>query len=201
MDHYELLAGNCQGTIEALAMAVDPAAPALSAAAELMTGAMLSEHKVMACGSGPDAALAQLFAINLLGHFQQERPALPALALAADGGVVGAIATSEGTDEIYARQLLALGQAEDVLLCIASAGLSPQLRRALEAARERNMAVVMLSNGVDDTFPLLLREGDPVIALDRIAPARALERHTVLLQNLCELIDHALFGGFTGQHL
>ncbi|WP_116368586.1 D-sedoheptulose-7-phosphate isomerase [Parahaliea mediterranea] len=198
MDHYELLAANCQGTIEALAMAVDPAAPALGAGAELIVAAMLNEHKVLTCGSGPDAALAQLFAINLLGHFQQERPALPALALAGDGGVVGAIASADGSDEMYARQLLALGQSGDVLLCIASAGIGGQLRRALESARERNMAIVLLSNGVDEHIPALLHDGDAVIALDRIAPARALERHTVLLQNLCELIDHALFGGFTG---
>ncbi|GAB3286653.1 D-sedoheptulose-7-phosphate isomerase [Parahaliea aestuarii] len=198
MDHYELLAANCQGTIEALAMAVDPAAPALATGAELMVAAMLNERKILACGSGPDAALAQLFAINLLGHFQQERPALPALALASDGGVVGAIASADGSDEIYARQVLALGQSGDVLLCIASAGLNGQLQRALESARERNMAIALLSNGVDERIPALLSAGDAAIALDRIAPSRALERHAVLLQNLCEFIDHALFGGFTG---
>ncbi|MFV0278891.1 MAG: SIS domain-containing protein [Parahaliea sp.] len=201
MDYYQQLADNCQGIIEALAMGVDAAAPVLGAIAEQMVAAMLGEHKVLVCGAGADAALAQLFAIHLLGHFQQERPALPVLALGESGGILGAIAGSDGPDEIFARQLQALGQPGDVLLCIASAGSTPAILAALQTARTRNMGIALMSNGLDDALGGLVGERDQVLHLDAIAPARALERHTVLIQNLCEFIDHALFGSPTGNDL
>jgi phosphoheptose isomerase len=198
MDHYDILAGNCHGTIESLAMAVDALAEPLATAAELITAALVQDGKVLACGSGPDAALAQLFSINMLGHFLQERPALPALALSSDGGTIAAIAEQDGTAELFARQVRALGHGTDLLLVIASAPAGEALLGALAAARERHMPVIALSNGADARLSAQLQPGDVELAVHNPVPARALELHTVVIQNLCELIDHNLFGGFPG---
>ncbi|MBN7795365.1 D-sedoheptulose-7-phosphate isomerase [Parahaliea mediterranea] len=195
MDHYSIFAGNCQGTLESLAMAVDALAEPLSVAAGAVTNTLLQDGKIMACGTGADAALAQLFCINMLGQFHHERPALPAMTLAADGGTLATISGLEGHREIFARQVRALGQPGDVLLCLASGTAGEALLGAVEAARERNMLVVALSNGEDDNLLAALREGDVRLAVHSPAPARALELHTVLIQNLCELVDHNLFGG------
>lgn len=195
MNHYDILAGNCQGTIESLAMAVDALAEPLATASDMITATMLQEGKVMACGAGADAALAQLFCINMLGQFRHERPALPAMALSADGASLAAITALEGQREIFARQLRALGQAGDVLLCVASTPATDALLCAVEAARERNMSVVALSNIGDDSLVATLGEGDIQLAAQTPGPARALELHTVVIQNLCELIDYNLFGG------
>lgn len=199
MDHYDIFAGNSQATIEGLAMAVDALAPGLAAAADTATGALLRDRKLIACGDGPDAALAQLFSINMLGHFLQERPALPAMTLSADGGAIAAIASQDGRREIFARQLHAIGQTGDVLLCIASAPASEALRAAAVAAAERNMAIIALSNGADDDFDGVLPPEAIRLAVNAASPARALELHAVVIQNLCHLIDHNLFGGYTGQ--
>lgn len=198
MDHYDILSGNCQATIESLAMAVDSLAPALGEAADAVAGALLQDRKIIACGDGPDAALAQLFSINMLGHFQQERPALPAMTLTADGGVIAAIACQDGRREIFSRQLNAIGQAGDLLLCIASAPASDALLAAVAAAAERNMTVIALSNGGDEALDNVLDASAIRVIAHCASPARALELQTVVIQNLCQLIDYNLFGGYTG---
>jgi len=194
MDIYQSLAANCQATIEGLAMAVDALAEPLESSAGLITDALLGDHKLLACGSGPDAALAQLFTVQMLCQFQHERPALPAMALTADGATLAAIAGHSGQSELYARQLRALGQSGDILLCIASGNADPSILQAIDAAHERNMAVVALSNGTDDMLVATLAAGDVMIGVNNAVPARALELHTVVIQNLCELIDTTLFG-------
>jgi phosphoheptose isomerase len=198
MDHYDILAGNCHSTIESLAMAVDALAEPMAIAAEMVSTALVQDGKVLACGAGPDAALAQLFTINMLGHFLQERPALPALALAGDGATIAAIAERDGPREMFARQIRALGHDSDLLLLVASAPAGDALLAALEAAAERNMSVIALSSGSDERLSRCLRAGDVEIPVHHAVPARALELHAVVIQNLSELIDHNLFGGYPG---
>ena len=98
-------------------------------------------------------------ASNLLSRFEHERPALPALALGSDGANLTAIAESSGLNEIFSRQLRALGQAGDVLLCISSSDGANNLLRAVQAAHERNMAVVVLSNVADSELARSSRRG------------------------------------------
>ncbi len=193
MDHYDIFANNCHSTIDHLAMAVDALAAPLSSAADLMTSAMLEERKVISCGDRADAVLAQLFTLNLLGWQQHERPALPALNL-------GAIAAAgDGAQSLFARQIQALGNAGDILFCISSDIASPSILEAVDAARERNMSVVALSNSNDERLFRLL--GPQLrLAVSAGSPVRVLEVHTIVVQNLCELIDFNLFGSFSGQH-
>ncbi len=200
MDHYDIFANNCHSSIEQLAMAVDALAEPLSTAANLITGAMLEEHKVLCCGSRADAALAQLFTVNMLGWHQQERPALPAMYLSADGGTLTAVAASDNPQGLFARQLHALGNTGDVLLCISSDFADSSILQAVDAALERNMTVVALSNATDQALAQQLGENATAIPVAGSSPARVLELHTVLVQNLCELIDFNLFGRFSGQH-
>ena len=85
---------------------------------------------------------------------EQERPALPATSLCTDSASLTAIATSNNINEIFSRQIHALGQAGDILLCIASADGHGNLEKAIQAAHERDMGVVVLINsgsaGLDD---------------------------------------------------
>jgi len=95
MDYYQIIANNFQATIETIALSVDQLAEPIAQASQLMTQALLEDHKILACGNGADAALAQLFTCNLLNHFARERPALPALTLAGDSASITAIAHSD----------------------------------------------------------------------------------------------------------
>lgn len=196
MSYYETIAENFQNTIEIIALSVDDLAEPIERGSELICAALLEDRKVMACGNGVDAALAQLFCANLSSRFEQERPALPALALCADAATASAIAQADGLDEIYSRQLRALGQPGDVLLCINSAGAAGNLLRAAEVAHERNMALIVLSSSASVESGALIRVQDVELRVQSARRPRTVEIHTMIIHSLCELVDHRLFGSY-----
>lgn len=194
MDQYEVIAKHFQGTIETVAMSVDSLADAIDRASQLMTTALLQDRKIITCGNGPDAALAQLFASNLVGHFDQERPALPALALTVDGPGLTAIAEVSGQNDIFARQLRALAQPGDVLLCISSGRGATNLLRAIQVAHERNVPVILLSNSLDEELPPLITAQDVDLVVATDVRSRAVEVFTMTIHCFCRLIEQGLFG-------
>jgi len=196
MDHYQIIAGNFQSTIQTIAESVDALAEPVGLASTLMVNALLQDSKIIACGNGVDATLAQLFTCNLISRFEHDRPALPALALGSDSAGLTAIAHAGGLNDIYSRQLRALGQPGDILLCISSAGEANNLLRAIQAAHERGMAVVALSNGTDGELGTLLQSEDIEIRIDSLRRPRVVELHTMTIHCLCELIENSLFGGY-----
>lgn len=196
MNHYQIIAENFQDTIETIAMSVDRLAEMIEVGSELMANALLADRKILSCGNGADAALAQLFTCNLLNRFEQERPALPALTLGADNASVSAIAQSSGIDDIFSRQLRALGQAGDVLLCINSSTGASNLLRVVQAAQERNMGVIVMSNSSENELSALLRGEDVALKIDAKRQARIVELHIMLIHSFCELVDHRLFGTY-----
>ena len=196
MSYYQSIAENFQATIEAISLSVDELAGPIERGSELIVRALLEDRKVMACGNGVDAALAQLFCANLLSRFEQERPGLPAFAMAGDGASVTAIAEADDMEEIYARQLRALGQAGDLLLCIGSGGDSDNLLRAIQAAHERNMAVIALSNEGSGELSSLIRAQDVELRVGYHRRPQVVEIHAMAIHCLCELVEHRLFGSY-----
>jgi phosphoheptose isomerase len=196
MDYYQNIAENFQSTIEGISLSVDELAGPIAQASQLMVQALLEDRKIVACGNGVDAALAQLFASLLLSRFERERPALPALSLSGEGAALTAISHSSGFNEVFSRQLRALGQSGDVLLCISSGGGANNLLRAVQAAHARNMKVVALSNAGDPELGTLIRAEDVVLRIDAARQPRVVELQVMALNCLCELIDHSLFGSY-----
>jgi phosphoheptose isomerase len=196
MDYYQIIADNFQNTIETIAMSVDDLAVAIQRGSQLMTTALLADRKIIAVGNGVDAALAQLFVCNLLNRFEQDRPALPALSLAVDTASVTAIAQTSAFNDIFSRQLRALGQAGDVLLCISSFESPSNLLRATQMAQDREMEVIVMSSLRESSLGAILRPEDVEIRVNTTRHARTVEMHTMVIHNLCELIDHSLFGGY-----
>jgi D-sedoheptulose 7-phosphate isomerase len=196
MDYYQTIADNFQGTIDTIAMSVDTLAEAIERGCQLMATALLADCKIIACGNGVDAALAQLFACNLLNRFEEDRPALPVVTLGADNAAVTAIAQASSINDIFSRQLRALGQAGDILLCINSTRGAVNLVRAVQAAQERNMGVIVLSNSRDGELGALIRPEDVQLQVPATRQARIVEMHTMVIHNFCELIDHSLFGTY-----
>lgn len=199
MDYYQIIANNFQSTIETIAMSVDGLAETIEQGSQLMAKALLADRKIIACGNGVDAAVAQLFACNLINRFEQDRPALPALTLGTDSACVTAIAQSSNINDIFSRQLRALGQAEDILLCINSSRGAGNLLRAVQTAQDRNMSVILLSNSQDGELGALIRPEDVQLRIHATRPARIVEMHTMVIHSFCELVDHSLFGIYTGE--
>src|SRR3954462_8293014 len=130
----------------ALRLAMAKTLPAeIARAGEALGGALKSGRKALACGNGGSAADAQHFAAELIGRFERERPGLPAVALSTDTSVLTAIANDYSFEQIFSKQVWALGQPGDVLLAISTSGNSANVIAAIEAAHEREMIVVALS--------------------------------------------------------
>lgn len=199
MDYYQIIADNFQSTIETVAMSVDDLAAAIERASQLMATALLSDRKIIACGNGVDAALAQLFVCHLLNRFEQDRPALPALSLSTDTASVTAIAQSGAFNDIYSRQLRALGQAGDVLLCISSAESNSNLLRAVQMAQDRDMGVVVMSSLRENALGAIIRPEDVELRVNTTRQARVVELYSMAIQNFCELIDLTLFGSHSAE--
>jgi phosphoheptose isomerase len=196
MAYYQIIADNFQSTIETIAMSADDLATTIERGSQLMARALVAEGKIIACGNGVDAALAQLFTCNLLNRFEQDRPALPALSLAADNASLTAIAQAGAYNDIFSRQLRALGQPGDVLLCINSADGASNLLRAVSAAQERDMHVIVMTHMQDNTLGAVMRPEDVALQVNATRQARVVELHTMAIHNFCELIDHSLFGSY-----
>jgi len=196
MDFYQIIAGKFQANIEAISISVDSMAGPIERATHLMTNALLTDRKIITCGNGPDAALAQLFTCSLLNRFENERPALPVLALSSDAATLSAIAAGSGFNELYSRQVRALGQSGDVLFCISSDEGNNNLIRAVQAAHERNMDVITLSNIGNGELNTLISSEDVEIQVDAPRRPTIIEIQTIVIHSLCELIDRSLFDSY-----
>lgn len=169
-------------------------APMVAAAAEVMTQALLEDGKILSCGNGGSAGDAQHFSSELLNRFEMERPGLPAMALTTDTSTLTSIANDYSYEDIFAKQVRALGRQNDVLLAISTSGNSENVCRAIVAAHERAMRVVALSGRDGGRMAHLLADGDVELRVPASRTARIQEVHLLLIHCLCDLIDAALLG-------
>jgi len=164
-------------------------------AGEAMVNSLLNNGKILSCGNGGSAGDAQHFSAELLNRFEKERPGLPAMALTTDSSTLTAIANDYSYEEIFSKQVSALGQAGDVLLAISTSGNSANVAAAIIAAQEREMLTVVLSGNDGGTIASLLGEQDIEIRVPSRRTARIQEVHLVVIHCLCDFIDTQLFGG------
>ena len=176
-----------------LAAAKTLAAP-IARAVALMAGSLRSGGKVLACGNGGSAADAQHFAAELVNRFERERAPLAGLALTTDSSTLTAIANDYEYDQVFSKQVGALGQAGDVLLAISTSGNSSNVLEALAAAHDLGVRVIALTGrGGGKMAPMLTRE-DVHICVPHQNTARIQEVHLLVLHCLCDAIDDQLFG-------
>ena len=171
------------------------ALPAIIANAGLLMGQSLQDDgKILSCGNGGSAGDAQHFSSELLNRFERERPGLPGVALTTDSSTITSIANDYSYEDIFAKQVRALGRSGDILLAISTSGNSQNINRAIQAAHERDMQVVALSGRDGGDMAQLLVAGDIEIRVPAERTARIQEVHLVIIHSLCDLIDESLFG-------
>jgi len=174
--------------------AMEALAAPIAQAVEAMTAALLAGGKVMACGNGGSAADSQHFAAELLNRFEQERPPLAAIALTTDTSTLTSIANDYSYEEVFAKQVKALGRASDVLLAISTSGNSPNVLAAMAAARDCGMHVVALTGKGGGKMAAALGPGDIHLCVPAERTARIQEVHLLTLHCLCDGIDTLLLG-------
>jgi D-sedoheptulose 7-phosphate isomerase len=194
MNDLERIEHHFTDSINTKQVALELMAPTIVQAAEAISNALLQGHKVLSCGNGGSAGDAQHFSSEMLNRFERERPGLPAIALSTDTSTITSIANDYHYDEIFAKQVRALGQAGDILLAISTSGNSRNVVRAIEAAHDRDMCVIALTGREGGVMATQLNEGDVELRVPSNSTARTQEVHLLLIHCLCDLIDHHLFG-------
>ena len=165
-------------------------------AASEMVKAFRAGNKVLFFGNGGSAADAQHLAAEFTGRYLKERQALPALALHANSSAVTAIGNDYGFDLVFARQMEALGKAGDVAVGISTSGNSPNVIRALEAAKSKSIFTVALTGAGGGKMKDV---ADCTLAIPSKETPRIQECHILTGHILCEIVEESLFGDLQGQ--
>ncbi|MBF0255451.1 MAG: SIS domain-containing protein [Gammaproteobacteria bacterium] len=163
-------------------------------AAELIFSCIIQGQRVLACGNGGSAGFAQHFAAKMLNRFEEERPGLPAMALTPDSSTLTAIANDYGFEEVFAKQVAALGQPGDLLLVISTSGQSINLLRAIQEAQDKDMGVMLLSGADGGELSKQLRDTDLELRVPADNRRLIHESHLLIIHCLCDLIDRQLLG-------
>ncbi|MDX8403795.1 MAG: D-sedoheptulose 7-phosphate isomerase [Mariprofundaceae bacterium] len=166
-------------------------------AAETMVSSLRDGGKILVCGNGGSAADAQHFAGELVNRFEMNRPGLAAIAMTHDASVITSIANDFSFDDIFSRQVEALGRPGDVLLAISTSGNSTNVIQAVDVAQTIGMETVVLTGGNGGK----LGESDHLSVHLNIAhesTPRVQEMHITCLHILCSLIDKTMFGADQG---
>jgi D-sedoheptulose 7-phosphate isomerase len=162
--------------------------------AERMVQCLMNDGKILACGNGGSAADAQHFSAELLNRFEVERPALPAIALTTDSSTITSIANDYDYDQVFAKQVRALGRPADLLLAISTSGNSRNVVEAIHAAHERQLGVIALTGRTGGVIAEVLGQQDVNICVPHSRTARIQEVHILCLHCLCDAIDCLLLG-------
>src|SRR3990167_2548768 len=171
----------------------DTISDVIAKAAQMMVDSLLNNHKILCCGNGGSAADAQHFSAEMLNRFEAERPSLPAIALTTDTSTITSIANDYHFNEVFSKQIKALGQPGDVLLAFSTTGKSKNIIEAIVAAHHRQMHVIALTGRNGGDVPPLLNASDIEIRVPSESTARIQETHGIVIHCLCDIIDRQLF--------
>ena len=171
---------------------LDEYADAVARAGEMLIASLRAGGKVLLFGNGGSAADAQHIAAEFVGRFVRQRDGLPAVALTTDTSALTAIANDFGYDDVFARQVRALGRRGDIAIAISTSGKSPSVLRAVEACKATGIGTIGLTGG--DGGQLVSAVDVPLVVTASTLSARIQETHITIGHVLCELVDAALSG-------
>jgi len=187
LDHFQASAQTKLDAAKSLA-------PAIEQAARHMVHCLTQGGKILACGNGGSAADSQHFASEMVNRFEQERPGLAALALTTDTSTLTSIANDYAYDQVFARQVKALGQPGDILLAISTSGNSPSVLQAVAAAHARSMHVIALTGRSGGGLAEQMTDHDVFLCVPAESTARIQEVHLLIIHCLCDAVDSVLLG-------
>ena len=177
-------------TIEAHEQAVmalkEHCLPELEKMAEICRQAIKNDHKILLCGNGGSAADSQHIAAEFVGRFVKERKGLPSIAFTTDTSILTAIGNDYGYDEVFRRQVEALGREGDVLIGISTSGNSSNIVKAFEQAKKQGVKTLALTGQKESKMSAL---ADVTLKVPAPVTARVQECHIMIGHMICEYID------------
>jgi len=161
-------------------------------AGEMICVALARGHKILLCGNGGSAADAQHIAAELVGRYEQERRAWPAIALTTDTSALTALSNDYGYENVFVRQIEALAGPGDLLVALSTSGLSPNVIRAAETARALGCQTLALTGGKGEPLASI---SDFAVIVPSSRTARIQEAHITIGHVWCEMVDAILGRG------
>lgn len=192
MNLLERIKQHFDESVQVKMKAVSGLAPIILEAGRMLSNSLKQGHKILICGNGGSAADAQHFSGELLNQLELKRPSLPGIALTTDVSTITAIGNDYSFDEVFAKQVHALGQAGDVLVGITTSGNSKNVLRAIEEAHARGLSVIALTGRDGGKISAVLNESDIEIRVPADRTIRIQEVHILVIHCLCDLIDQQL---------
>lgn len=189
----EQIKSNFTESIQTQIAASDLLTAGIEQAGMIIVQCLLSGNKILTCGNGGSASNAQHFASLLLNRYETERPSLPACSLTTDTSTLTSISNDYDFEEVFSKQLRAIGNNCDVLLAISTSGNAKNVIRAIEAAVSRDMPIIALTGNDGGDIAGLLGENDVEIRIPSARTSRIHEVHMLVIHTLCEIIDTTLF--------
>ena len=165
--------------------------PAIVAVAEEMISALQGGSKLLICGNGGSAADAQHFAAELVGRFRRERPGWSAMALTVDASVLTSISNDFGFEQVFARQVQAVGRPGDILVAISTSGRSHNVLAAVKAASALGIRTIGLTGEGSSELGAMVDHHLPIPSANT---AFIQQGHMAVIHVLCELVEERLSG-------
>ncbi len=194
MDFAQRLTAHFEDNMSATRRSLESLREPLLQAVDLCFSTVSNNGKILACGNGGSAADAQHFIAELVGRFERERLPLAGIALNTDTSILTAVGNDYGYDQVFARQVSALGQPGDVLVAISTSGNSANVQLSIKAAHEREMRVIALTGKGGGMMNNILSDQDIHLCVPHDRTMRIQEVHILLLHVLCDGIDALLLG-------
>ncbi len=183
-----------QDSIDTKQRVVAALTPHIATASHAMVNCLNNGGKILSCGNGGSAGDSQHFAAELVGRFERERAELAAIALTTDSSILTAVGNDYSFDEIFSKQVRALGKRGDVLFAISTSGNSKNVVAAIDAAHLKGMIIVAMTGRNGGKIASLMHTGDVLLNVDSQVTTRIQEVHLLMLHCLCDAIDNLMFG-------
>jgi len=194
MEQLELVRNCFNESIQIKIDSADALAEIISEAGAVLTQALISNNKILTCGTNVGASLAQSFATLLLHQTHRERPSLPVICLSDNISLFSAINHDIGANEVFAKQIRALGDSGDVLVTFSSDGNCFACAQAIRAALNKDLMIVSLTGNDGGEIAGLTGPEDIEIRVPSGNSQRVSEVHLMILNCLATQVDINLFG-------
>ena len=194
MNPDQRIARHFQDSIDTKQRVVATLTPQIVAASYAMVDCLKNGGKILSCGNGGSAADAQHFAAELVGRFERERQELAAIALTTDSSILTAVGNDYSFNEIFSKQVRALGKPGDILFAISTSGNSKNVTAAIDAAHLKGLHVIGMTGRGGGKVASLMQSGDVLLNVDSQVTTRIQEVHLLILHCLCDAIDNLMFG-------
>jgi D-sedoheptulose 7-phosphate isomerase len=188
-DHLKIISEILEESLRVKRASIQANAERIGQSAELLAACLSAGHKILIFGNGGSAADAQHIAAEFVNRFRIERPPLAALALTTDTSVLTSIGNDYHFDEVFEKQVRALGGKDDVAWGISTSGNSPNVVKALRTARTRGLKTI----GMTGQGGQVAECADLVLTVESSVTARIQETHITMGHLMCELVDRILF--------